>query len=334
MKKVVVFVFLIGIFFACKKKTGETNVMGYVYSYNGKYPLGGIKSYIQSSPSNYDYTNSEGYFEIKDAPSGDQVLVLESGSFKTTINVKIKKGEDNVVSTKNNPIKFGKETISPVKMAVVYGDYDQIEGLLDSIGFPKISSPDVDSTGYVFYSYYTDILYNPQELSKFDILFLNCSSYEDFRQDNIAINNLKNYINSGGSLYASDWAYDAIEATFPEYIDFYGEDTIPGDAKEGESEENVSSRVSDERIKEALGKEKIFINFNLGEWVIIDNVGNQTEVWVKADSIHTYTGALFNKPLMVKFNYGSGKVIYTSFHNEAQITQDMIKILITVIYSL
>lgn len=68
--------------------------------------------------------------------------------------------------------------------------------------------------------------------------------------------------------------------------------------------------------------------------MVIDNVSNQTEVWVRADSIHTYTETLLNKPLMVRFGHGNGQVIYTSFHNEAQVTRDMIEILITVIYSL
>ena len=335
MKRAIALVAIAGLFFACKKESSKgTTVVGYVYSYNGQYPLGGIKAYIESSPSAYDYTDSEGYFEITDPPAGSQVLVLESGSFKTTINIQVKEDEENIVSTKDNPIKFGKETVSPVKMAVVYGSYDEIQALLDSIGFPQISSPDVDSTGYVMYSSYTDILYNPAELSKFDILFLNCSGYESFRDDQTAITNLKDYINNGGSLYVSDWAYDAVEATFPEYIDFYGDDSLAGSAKVGVSEDNVNSVVIDERLQEALGKNRILVNFNLGGWVIIDAVSNQTEVWVRADSVHTYTETLLNKPLMVRFNYGGGQVIYTSFHNEAQVTKDMIEILITVIYSL
>lgn len=334
MKKFMLLAIVMGIFFSCKKESKETTVVGYVYSYNGKYPLGGIKVYIESSPSNYDYSNSEGYFEITDPPTGNQVLVLESGSFKTSINIEVKEDEENVVSTKDNPIKFGKETTAPVKMAVVRGDYDEIEALLDSIGFPRISSPDVDSTGYVIYDYYSDILQDPSQLSKFDILFLNCSDYQTFRGDSMAITNLRNYVNDGGSLYASDWAYDAVESAFPEYIDFYGEDSIPGSAKQGMSESNVESKIVDERLKEALGKDEILVNFNLGAWVIIENVSSQTQVWVRADSVHTYSQTLLDKPLMVKFNYGNGQVIYTSFHNEAQVTEDMIEILITVIYSL
>lgn len=334
MKKLVGGVMIALLLLYCKKESKETTVVGYVYSYNGQYPLGGIKTYIKADPQNYDYTDSEGFFQIENPPTGNQILVLESGSFRTEINIEVKENEENIVSTKDNPIKFGKETVSPVKMAVVYGSFDEIQALLDSIGFPQISSPDVDSTGYVLYNYYTDILYNPAELAKFDILFLNCSSYETFRTDSTAITNLKNYVQNGGSLYASDWAYDAVETTFPDYIDFYGEDNIAGAAKVGMAESNVEADVMDDRLKEALGKDKIYVNFNLDAWVVIENVSSQTQVWVKADSIHTYSETLYNKPLMVRFGYGNGQVIYTSFHNEAQVTRDMIEILITVIYSL
>lgn len=248
MRKLAVAGMVILMLVSCKKESKETTVAGYVYSYNGQYPLGGIKAYINTQSSKYDYTDSEGFFQIENPPTGNQILVLESGSFKTEINIEIKENEENVVSSKDNPIKFGKETVSPVKMAVVYGSYDEIQALLDSIGFPRISSPDVDSTGYVFYNNYTDILYNLSELAKFDILFLNCSDYWDFRTDNTAITNLQNYTQNGGSLYASDWAYDAVEATFPDYIDFYGEDSIAGSAQQGMSENNVKSEILDQRI--------------------------------------------------------------------------------------
>jgi hypothetical protein len=41
-------------------------------------------------------------------------------------------------------------------------------------------------------------------------------------------------VNNGGSVYASDWAYDVVEIGWPDRVDFVGADEIPNDAQLGE----------------------------------------------------------------------------------------------------
>jgi len=325
--------FLLGflIITSCKKEKDEGTVVGYVYTANGLMPLAGVSVYVKEIQSISTKSNSEGYFELKEVPTGTQTIVLTLGSFKNEIKLNVRSGE-NVISTKDSPIKLGTgEGAVKVKMAVIWGSYDSIQDILDSLGFPRISNPNVDSTGYVLYYSPSDLLNDLNLLNKFSIVFINCGADEYI--DPTMINNIKEYVQSGKSLYASDWAYCFVENPFPEYIDFYGEDTIPGDAKVGE-EEMVTALVVDQGLKEQLGKDNVEINFNLGSWVIMNEVSNNTQTMIKATVHDFYGNTLPDRPIMVKFKYGNGRVLYTSFHNEAQNTEDMEKILIRIIYEL
>ncbi len=324
---------ILGIFViltSCAKEDVGT-VIGYVYTANGSMPLAGISVFVKDSPSISTNSDTAGYFEVEEVPTGEQVIVLESGSFKNEIEIDVKDGE-NVISTKDNPIKLGSgEGAVKVKMAVVYGTYDAIEEILDTLGFPQISSPDVDSSGYVFYNAPDDVLNDLALLNKFAIVFINCGADETV--DSTMINNIRQYIQNGKSMYASDWAYCFVEKPFPEYIDFFGEDTIDGDAKVGNAEVVTASVLADDLIYQ-LGKNTMEINFDLGAWVVMDGVSSNTEIMIKANVHDIYGQELPNRPVMVRFNYGTGRVLYTSFHNEAQNTTDMDKILARIIYEL
>uniref|UniRef100_A0A7C4XJD8 Carboxypeptidase-like regulatory domain-containing protein n=1 Tax=candidate division WOR-3 bacterium TaxID=2052148 RepID=A0A7C4XJD8_UNCW3 len=314
----------------CGKEDVGT-VVGYVYTANGSMPLAGVLVYVKDQTSLSANSNAEGYFELKDVPTGNQIIVLESGSFKNEVEVDVQGGE-NEISTQSSPIKLGSgEGAVKIKMAVVYGSYDSIEEILANLGFPEISSPDVDSTGYVFYNEPADLFTDMSLLNKFSIVFVNCGADESL--DSTMINNIKQYIQGGKSMYASDWAYCYVEKPFPDYIDFYGNDTVDGDAKKGNSEVVTATVLADD-LTQQLGKNSMEIDFNLGAWVIMDGVSNNTEVMIRA-TVHDYNNQeLPNRPIMARFNYGNGRVLYTSFHNEAQNTADMDKILVRIIYEL
>ncbi|MCX7994433.1 MAG: hypothetical protein N3A65_01500 [candidate division WOR-3 bacterium] len=55
---------------------------------------------------------------------------------------------------------------------------------------------------------------------------------------------------------------------------------------------------------------------------------------IKATVHDYYNNELPNRPVMVRFDYGEGTVLFTSFHNEAQNTADMNVILVRIIYEL
>ena len=322
-------------FLSCKKKeiggpvTGGS-VEGYVATKNGIFPLGGVLVYIKENMDKKTYSNSEGYFKISSIPAGQKTLVITTGSIKVEKQVNIEEGKVIRISTKENPLRLG----SQLKMAVVWGSYDHIEEILDTIGFRRVTVPDTGA--YVLFNNISEFL-NSSYLNEFNIAFINCGALDEdyFYTDSLMREQMKSWVSNGHSLYCSDWAYGVVEACFPQYINFSGNDSIYGSAEVGKYM-LTTSFINDEEIKNHLGKDKADINFNLSGWVVIDSLeqGSSAEIWITADSVRTFTEKLINVPIMVYFSYGQGKVLYTSFHNEAQVTDDMVKILIRIIYGL
>ncbi len=320
----------------CKKKEETTSpttggtVEGYLATKNGQFPLGGVYVFIKENTDKNTYSNAQGYFKISGISEGQKTVVITTGSINFEKAVNIQAGQVVKISDKNNPLKLG----SNLKIAVVYGDFDEIQRILDTVGFVQKTAPDTGA--YVLFNDLLEFLNSPY-FNDFDIAFVNCgATYEDTLYNTPSLTQqLVNWVNSGHSLYASDWAYTVVEACFPGYIDFYGNDSIPGSAKLGYPM-LTTSVINSQELKNHLGKDKADINFDLGGWVVINSLeqGSTAEIWMTADSVRTFSGLLQNVPIMIYFTYGQGNVLYTSFHNEAQVTDDMVKILVTVIYGL
>lgn len=135
---------------------------------------------------------------------------------------------------------------------------------------------------------------------------------------------MQNFVAQGGSIYASDWAGSVIEEMYPKKIKFFG--------CEGE-EQQINASITNPEIQALLGRKTATINFDLGAWAVIDSVAAGVTVDLRG-TVETYDGRKTNIPLMVHFPDGKGNVVYTSFHNEAQVTDDMKKILDYLVFSL
>ncbi len=325
-------VFSFVILFSCKKKVingliTRGSVEGYIATKNGLFPLGGVLVYIKENSDKKTYSNSEGYFKIDGIPAGQKTVVITIGSVKIEKQVNIEDGKNVAISTRQNPLKLG----SHLKIAVVRGSYDRIEEILDTIGFRNVTVPDTGA--YVLFNNISQFLNSPY-LNDFNVVFINCGAEDedDFYTNAGMRDNMKSWISNGHSLYCSDFAYTVVEACFPQYIDFYRNDSIAGSARQGFSTVTTSF-INDEEIRIHLGKDKANINFSLG-WAVISAINQSlgSETWITADSVRTWNEKLYNVPIMVYFSYNQGKVLYTSFHNEAQVTDDMVKILIRIIY--
>ena len=151
-------------------------------------------------------------------------------------------------------------------------------------------------------------------------------------------NNLSNFVLNGGSVYASDWAHLIIEAAWPEKIDFVGDDdqfidpTLAtfdmGDTAYVGMATTVQGEVLDATMGLALGTGVADIVYDLDAWVVPLSADAGASVMIQGE-VQTYdittgvpsTGTT-NVPLAIRFSEG-GTVIYTTFHNELQMTMDM-----------
>lgn len=210
----------------------------------------------------------------------------------------------------------------PLRIAVTPAGYDDVGRLLTDFGY------NVTTIGL-------EDLLDSAIVSQYDIIAINCDDgLGGYAQG--AKENLRRFVSNGGHLYASDWAFVFVETAFPEFIEF------PSDPYIGDVQTVIAS-VVDTALASYLGVNQVTIEYDLPDWVVIDTISSFTNVLLVGDvssgiasgnfSIrHTSPSKLtypltMMRPLAVNFNYGNGTVVYTTFHNEAQISEPVRHIL-------
>ncbi len=240
------------------------------------------------------------------------------------------------------------------EVAVVTGDFDTPEGALSALEVPytlvngwHADGPRYDvEEDYDWESVTYDVevfLQDAFEIGAYDVTFLSCGMrgaggfvYNNAAEpddhlvvDDAVVTNLREYVDNGGFVYATDWSYDLVEAAFPDQIDFLGDDEVLDAAQLGEPQ-TINGVVTDAGLMEHLGmssgSNEVEVRFDFDAWSVIEGVGSGTSVLVEGDIIYK-DGAdaadLDDSPLLVVFDYGRGKVVYTPFHTQAQYTTDV-----------
>jgi hypothetical protein len=275
-----------------------------------------------------DSTDIEGRFLLTGLPSGrDYVVHAVKGSFEQSFDVSLTSGTYEIPEDECS--------LEPPNIAVISGDYDHIEDIISSMGLDfTLYQGTYGSTEYL------DFLRDPAAMAEFDIIFFNCGVSSDWyymARDEVR-NNIRTFVENGGSIYTSDWAYYFVENTFPAKMTFYGNDNTFGAATVGQSG-SVLADVVDPTMQAIIGAPTADINFDLDMWAVLESVGPDVETLLSArvnvvDIWGTGT-TLPNAPIAARFAIGEGRVIYTTFHNEhAATTLDMTDILEEIILSL
>lgn len=268
-----------------------------------------------------DQTDSEGYFVLSGLPLGLHTVRVEKGSFSATIEVVL-----------NNPglTELAEEEClqaEDLRVAVVTGEYDQIGSILTRMGV------EYDAFNGIWGVDYVDFLRDPEAMAEYDIIFFNCGINDTWLEDRDEIGvNIRAFVEGGGSMYASDWAYGFFEAAFPTAVDFYGEDSVHGSAFVGDVG-RIDADVLDANMMAILGANKADLTYDLGAWAVPVSVLSTVQVMVQGDARLYVGGTQQNAPLAVKLERG-GTAIYTSFHNEQQITLDMEALLEEIVLNL
>jgi hypothetical protein len=253
-------------------------------------------------------TDAEGRFTLIDVPSGPQTVYIEKGSFSTTRAV-------DVPANGTYTIPEDECQLDPpdLKVAVVTGTWDRVEDVLDDIG--------IDPANITFYNgesfgstWARDLLENYTTLSQYDIVFFNCGVNDApfgsvFFRSQTAIDNLRQYVQNGGSVYASDQAYDIVERTWPDFVDFAGSDGTWNDAEKGEVVENLIGNITDPGLAAGLGSTTIDLHYPLRAWAVMEAVGPSVTTYIRASAPLMSGSSLQNVPHTVRFNAGQGRVL-------------------------
>ena len=280
---------------------GDGTLAGRFLAPNGETPVAGAFVYIASGDC-WAGTDQAGRFSAKGVPAGETTVRAEKGLFRAEAN-----------GAPGTALRLRLQA-DAARIAYVAGSFDAVQFLLDSLGFApeQITEDDLPTA----------------RLADFDAIFLNCGMAEYHAFDDDALDALRAWVEGGGVLYTSDWAEIYVKQAFPGRVHF--RDPDPRAGKDGERE----ATVHDEGFLRALGRSDALIEFDSAMWAVIDSVPESTRVLVRGP-VELFDGTDYgDRPYMVQFDVGEGRVTYTSFHYEAMPSPDMLTILEQLIFRL
>ncbi len=296
-----------------------------------------VNSPCMSSGSSFTASttaDAKGAYSFTSVPPGSGTVTIVKGSFQTQIAVNVIGGQkvDLTLPTSDRCFKA-----NSVNIAVVKGNADQIETLLDNLGFTHTDfamSTSASAAGVKFLS-------NLTAMNGYDVIFIDCGSDIDNMMSGTAkatiVSNIQSFVNAGHALYASDWAWQIVQAAFPTAVDYFGVDASltksttksttagprqgPGPTttqkKAGAPPFTMNGAIVDANLAAVLGKSSTTIYEDLSEWVIMAAANTGTTVEVQAEVSDGKGNDWGIVPLVVRFGSGQGHVVYTSFHNIA-----------------
>jgi SAM-dependent methyltransferase len=204
---------------------------------------------------------------------------------------------------------------------VVQGQYDRIEEVLARMGLQNVDLHD----GIPATLNWAESLFQTQDIiNGYDVVFVNCGVEELEMARGLsanAVRNIRRYVEQGGSLYVSDWAYELVEQAFPEKIDFFGPDDEHDGAQVAIGGEYLTRVIDPDLAAEVGNTMSIDFQFQLG--TVVSQVADDVTIYLETDMQYrkevggqTISDVLPDTPVTVGFRHGLGKVIYTSFHQE------------------
>ena len=227
------------------------------------------------------------------------------------------------------------------EIAVITGDYERSEEMLAQVNatFTLVDGYiDGGAEGSDLVDYpddmppVEDFLSDDEQVLAFDTLLLNCGirgaggiNPQTLEPERSLLEradvrrNLRNFVANGGVVYVSDQSYALVEAAIPELFDFRGADEAVGEALQG-AESLLTGTVQNEALQTALGGQ---VEVELTErWAMVNPIEG---AWVTAEApIRRDDGVVYvapDTPLITRRSHGEGEVVFSSFHNSAEVNQ-------------
>lgn len=204
-----------------------------------------------------------GGFVLTDVPAGPVYLVVQKGQFRSYRLVDVVANERvhvprelTELPVRNDPVT-GDQIPS---LALGTGRFDAIEDLFAKLRLGPITSTfgfdyeeymaDPGAYGVELFLYqqprrmedndlalvaegFPELLQDPARLAEFNFVFAPCAEYQTYGTLMTSAPTraaIRDYVNNGGNLYVTDYAYDVVEQVFPAYIDFAAPDGADGNA--------------------------------------------------------------------------------------------------------
>jgi hypothetical protein len=281
--------------------------------------------------SRSDYTDADGSYELTDLVAERPYEIYVQLGQDVIDKFVVELGEEDL----QLPAPECAEDVS-LDVAVITGAYDELEPMLQAIGVTGVRLIDGQAGNEI-----VDFLTDPLAMSDFDIIFFDGGHREDgviygTGPTDVVRDSLRSYVQQGGVIFTSDWAYDVVESVWPEAVDFYGDDTVPDAAQVGETATLVADVVEDE-LAENLDAEQLDITYDLPVWPVVESAADSVDVYLRADAPWRHgfeTGTTEDAPLLLAFDDGDGRVMFTTYRNSANNTEAMQGVLLTLMDAL
>ncbi len=312
-------------------------------------------------------TGAQGKFILRGIPVGESITVhAKHNRYSTSFTAKV---NANVETPLDTPKCVD---TSKIKIAVVTGYHDKFEeNVLPALKFdiyqkynhgddrnlPPILNPSgnvtvIDGRNQDQH-YITDtFLGNLAWMQDFDIIIFNSSAFQRLDGANSSVAaNINLYLQGGGSIYASDYAYEILRISLRGYIDWVGSEDVPSGDKNGNSANQggtghgYDAQAIKAPLAAALGAaagettKAIKMNYNNSNWAVMESSQPaKTTVWIKGDAPLTNGNNLSNAALLVSFkpHENGGTVVHSSITIKSldQSTPDMLEALKYIFFEL
>jgi hypothetical protein len=314
-------------------------------------------------------SKADGSFELTVSPGQAYELVVQKGQFRR-VRKYVAPTEigyhdiPDTLTTLPNRANQAEGDMIP-KIAVVHGDYDSIEDVLAKVGIGETDNAYGHQWGseqdiFDVYANTTEgpergpsvlqLLNDPTKLAQYHLIFFACSQNAifEFMANPQIQNNIRGYVEKGGKIYVSDYAYTVVELVWPEFIWFTNplrggcvENRFPDGCNHGPAFD-PPSRSLDSKLSEWLFAvdETVTGVMPQAEFVTLDNwntiggtfasyigddangapVHEKPKVWMEGTWAYSDEQADSNfdresyHPLAVSWPYGCGRVLYTTYH--------------------
>lgn len=280
--------------------SGEGTVTGKVTAADGVTPVALASVYAESKGQASAVTSgTDGSYTLTQVPAGTQVIVAVKGNFRATTQVSVKAG-----ATTAAPVA----KLAPQgKLGFVAGSFDDIQAIIRTMGY---SADSLASTA----------LASATTLAQYKMLFLNCGA--GISTDVQTVNALKAWVHAGGTLYASDFELDVIQAMFPTDIPQSGS----GDAQ------NITATITSTALQQFTGKSTAGIAYDAGGWRMLVGISSNPSVLLRGtvtgmDDATLQQQTFTNQALAISIAHGQGRVVFTTFHNSKGVTADQLTVL-------
>ncbi len=276
-------------------------------------------------------TDADGYWTLEEVPTDTEltIFVQHGGVMVDEHSLNLYAGE---FLRLDEPECFDPTVLD---IAVVTGDFDDFDEVLEGIGALDYALIDGGHRGQL-----ESFLLDLSAMQEYDLIFFNGGCLEDgiFYDTVDASNpsppailaNLQAYVEGGGRVYASDWAYDLIEQTWPDKIDFLGVDHVPDSAQLGNAQ-LVTASIANEVLGQFLEDQdgEMDVLYDLPVWPPIERVGNTVSTHLLGTVTYREASVdipIPSSPLIVSFNGGGGKVVYSTFRLSSNLDPQMLQL--------